>query len=71
MEDFMDTLVGFLTFTKGIEYLIAIGFLLVFIIFWLLLYGKNKNRFIPVVILAYSVIGIAILLGSCITVAGR
>jgi hypothetical protein len=67
----METLVGFLTFTKGIEYLIAIGFLLAFIIFWLLVYGKGRGRIVPIVVLAYIFIGIGILLGSCITVTVR
>jgi archaellum biogenesis protein FlaJ (TadC family) len=70
-EDEMETLVGYLTFTKGIEYLIAIGFLLAFIVFWLLVYGKGKGRIVPIVVLAYMVLGIGILLGSCLTMPAR
>jgi hypothetical protein len=62
----MDTLIGIMTFTKGVEYLIAIGFLMTFIVFWLLVYGKGKGRVVPIAILAYMVLGIGILLGSCI-----
>jgi hypothetical protein len=63
----MNTLLEFMTFTKGIEYLIAIGFILAFVGFWLIVYGKGKRRFITVAVLSWMVIGIAILLVSCLT----
>jgi hypothetical protein len=62
----MNTLLEFLTFTKGIEYLIAIGFILTFVGFWLIVYGKGKRRFLALALLSWMVIGIAILLGSCL-----
>ena len=65
----MDTLLGFLTFTKGVEYLIAIGFLIAFIAFWALVYGRGKGRVITIAVLSYMVVGIIILVGSCLTMA--
>lgn len=65
----MDTLVEFITFTKGVEYLIAIGFLIAFIAFWALAYGRGKGRVITIAVLSYIVLGIIILVGSCLTMA--
>lgn len=67
----MNTLLGFITFTKGVEYLIAIGFLLAFIAFWQLIYGRGKRRVITIAVLSYLVLGIMILVGSCLTMAPR
>jgi len=67
----MDTLLGFITFTKGVEYLIAIGFLIAFIVYWQLMYGRGKRRVITIAVLSYMVIGIMILVGSCLTMAPR
>ncbi len=67
----MDTLLGFITFTKGVEYLIAIGFLLSFIAYWQLMYGRGKRRVIAIAVLSYMVLGIMILVGSCLTMAPR
>ncbi len=67
----MDTLLGFMTFTKGIEYLIAIGFIIAFIAFWQLVYGRGKGRVITIAVLAYMVLGICILVGSCLTMSPR
>ena len=65
----MNTLLEFITFTKSMEYLIAIGFLLAFIAFWQLMYGKGKRRGITVAVLSYMVLAIAILVSSCLTTA--
>lgn len=67
----MDTLLGFITFTKGVEYLIAIGFLMAFIAYWQLMYGRGKRRVIAIAVLSYLVLGIMILVGSCLTTAPR
>ena len=67
----MDTLLGFMTFTKGIEYLIAIGFLIAFIAFWQLVYGRGKRRVITISVLSYMVLAIIILVGSCVTMTPR
>ncbi|OGO17128.1 MAG: hypothetical protein A2Z02_00945 [Chloroflexi bacterium RBG_16_48_7] len=66
----MNTLLEFMTFTKGIEYLIAIGFVLAFVAFWLIVYGrKGKGRTITLAVLAYLLIGIVLLVGSCVASA--
>ncbi len=67
----MDTLLGFITFTKGVGYLIAIGFLMAFIAYWQLVYGRGKRRVVAIAVLSYMVLGIIILLGSCLTMAPR
>ncbi|MDP2917682.1 MAG: hypothetical protein Q8O16_07130 [Dehalococcoidia bacterium] len=67
----MNTLLEFITFTKGMEYLIAIGFLLAFIGFWQLVRGKGKGRIITIAVMAYLVIGIMIVLGSCLAPGPR
>jgi len=59
----------FMTFTKGIEYLIAIAFLIAFIAFWQLVYGRGKGRVITIAVLSYMVLAIIILAGSCVTMA--
>ena len=65
----MDTLLEYLTFTKGVEYLIAIAFVLAFVGFWLTVYGKGKRRFITIGVISWMVIGFAVLIGSCIASA--
>jgi hypothetical protein len=40
----MHTLHEFFTFTKGIEYLIAVTFLIIFPVFWVLLNKKKKRK---------------------------
>ena len=65
----MNTMLEFITFTKGIEYLIAIAFVIAFIAFWQLVYGRGKGRVITIAVLSYMVLAIIILAGSCITMA--
>ena len=65
----MNTILEFMTFTKGIEYLIAIAFLIAFIAFWQLVYGRGKGRVITIAVLSYMVLAIIILAGSCVTMA--
>ena len=67
----MDTLLEFITFTKGMEYLIAIAFLIAFIAFWQLVYGKGKGLVIRIALLSYMVLGIGILVAGCVTTALR
>ena len=67
----MNTLLEFIMFTKGVEYLIAIGFLVAFIAFWQLVYGRGKGRVITIAVLSYMVLAIIILAGSCVTMAPR
>ncbi len=63
----MDTLLGLATFTKGVEYLIAVGFLITFVVFWQLVYGRGKGRLKTAGVLAYLVLGIGFLVASRIT----
>jgi archaellum biogenesis protein FlaJ (TadC family) len=63
----MSTLLEFINFTKGVEYLIAIAFVIAFIAFWQLVYGRGKGLVIRIAVLAYMVVGIIILVGSCLT----
>jgi hypothetical protein len=65
----MNTMLELVTFTKGIEYLIAIGFLIAFIVFWQLVYGRGKGRVITISVLSYMVLAIIILVASCLTTA--
>jgi drug/metabolite transporter (DMT)-like permease len=67
----VDTLLGFFTFTKGVEYLLAIAFLIAFIAFWLWVYGREKGKVIKIGVLLYLVLGFLILVGSCLTSAPR
>lgn len=67
----MNTLLETMTFTKGMEYLIAIGFIIAFIAFWHLVYGKGKALTMRVAVVAYMVLGIAILVASCLSAAPR
>jgi len=59
----------FITLTKGVEYLIAIGVLIAFIVFWQLVYGRGKGRVITIAVLSYMVLGVGILVASCLTMA--
>lgn len=43
-DDGMYTLQDFLTMTKGQEYLMAIGAMVLFTLFWLLLSGKASKK---------------------------
>ena len=63
----MDTILGIATFTKGVEYLIAVGFLITFVIFWQLVYGRRKGQLKTVGVLAYLVLGIGFLVDSRIS----
>ena len=65
----MDSLLDFITFTKGVEYLIAVGFLIAFIAFWQLVYGKGKRRGLRIAVLSYMVIAFIILVVSCVNTA--
>ena len=64
----MNTLLEYITFTKGIGYLIAIAFLIAFIIFWQVMYGRGKSRgrVITISVLSIMVLGLAVLVGSCL-----
>jgi hypothetical protein len=62
----MNTIVEFMTFTKGIEYLIAIAFLLCFIIFWQLLSHRGKGLAVKLTPMIVAVLGIGALASTCV-----
>jgi len=61
----------FVTVTKSVGYLIAIVFIIAFVAFWQLAYGRGKGRLITIAILSYLVVGLAILVGSCVAMTPR
>ena len=70
----MNTLLGFLTFTKAITYLVAISYVFAFIAFWQLMQYKGKGlkgllvRVVPAAVLALGVVILADKLISASTV---
>lgn len=63
----MNTMLEFLTYTKGVEYLIVIAFLFAFAAFWLLLHRRGKGvavRIIPLVVLAAGTASLASTCGT-------
>ena len=63
----MNNLLEFLAFTKGVEYLIAIAFIIGFCIFWIVLYGEKRGMAVKVGLLAYLLVGFILMVGSCLT----
>lgn len=63
----MNNLLEFLAFTKGVEYLIAIAFIIGFCIFWIVLYGEKRRMAVKVCLLAYLLLGFILMVGSCLT----
>lgn len=68
----MDTLLGFVTLTKGTEYLIAIGFLFAFLAFWFL-WGHQgqgiRKTILRIVPLAVVALGFGLLASTCVNPA--
>lgn len=62
----MNTFLDFFAFTKGIEYLIAIAFIIAFSALWLIVYGKGKGLGWKIGGILYLVLGIILMLGSCL-----
>jgi len=62
----MNTLVGFITYTKGVEYLIAIAFLFAFIVFWQLVNHRGKGLIIKLVPVIVMTLGIGALVSTCV-----
>lgn len=67
----MNTLLELITFTKATGYLISIGFVLAFVAFWQVVYGKGRGRIITIGVLLYIVVGVMIVLGSCLATGPR
>ena len=62
----MDTLLNFFAFTKGVEYLIAIAFIIAFSALWLIVYGKGRGLGWKIGVMLYLVLGFILMLGSCL-----
>lgn len=57
----METLLEYLTFVKGIGYLVVVAFLLAFITFWQIIHTKEKGfvKVVPMVVLIWVAFGAA------------
>ena len=55
----METLLEYLTFVKGIGYLLVVAFLLAFLTFWKLIHIKDKEivKVVPVVVVMWVTFG--------------
>ena len=67
----MSSLLEYMTVTKSIGYLVAIAFLLAFVAFWQLAYARGKGRVLSIAVIAYMVLGLAILATNCVAVAPK
>ena len=65
----MNTLLESISFAKGVEYLIAIAFLIAFVAFWQLIYGRRKGLATRTAALMYVSGGLLIAVGSCVATA--
>lgn len=61
----MHTMLDFITYTKGIEYLIALAFIIAFLVFWQFMHGAKMNR-VMLTVLTSITLGLVVLAGSCI-----
>ena len=63
----MNTMLEYITYIKGIEYIMAITFLIAFVAFWQIIYGSRKRFILKIAVLSYLVLGMVILIVSCLT----
>ena len=63
----MNNILDLFAYTKGVEYLIAIAFIILFTGFWLMVYGKGKGLALKIALLSYLVLGFILMLGSCLS----
>ncbi len=61
----MKTLLEFITYTKGVEYLIAIAFLFAFMAFWFLLQRRGKGLVVRIIPLVALTLGFGALAYTC------
>jgi len=61
MEDIMETFVEYMTYVKGLGYLLVVAFLFAFITFWMLVHTKNKDfvKSVPIVVVIWLMFGVA------------
>ena len=62
----VNSLLNFFAFTKGVEYLIAIAFIIAFSTLWLIVYGKGKGLGLKIGLMSYLILGFILMLGSCL-----
>jgi hypothetical protein len=62
----MNHILDSFAFVKGVEYLIAIAFIIAFTLFWFVIYGKGKGVVLKIALLSYLVLGFILMLGSCL-----
>jgi len=62
----VNSILNFFAFTKGVEYLIAIAFIIAFSALWLIVYGKGKGLGLKIGVMLYLVLGFILMLGSCL-----
>lgn len=67
----MDSANELFAFAKGVEYLIAIAFVIGFIAFWQLVYGKGKGLLLRTLAIVYLAAGPAILAVSLLATVRR
>lgn len=67
----MDSANELFGFGKGIEYLLAIAFVIGFIAFWQLVYGKGRGLLFRTIAIAYLAAGPAILAVSLLATVRR
>lgn len=67
----MDSGVELTSFTKAMEYLLSIAFLVAFIAFWQLVYGKGRGVAVRIAVLLFLGLGPALLAASCLTTVPR
>ncbi len=62
----METLVEYLTYVKGIGYILVVAFLFAFITFWMLVHTKNKDMIknVPIVVILWLSFGAAALVSN-------
>ena len=62
----MNTILEYITYTKGVEYLIAIAFLLAFVLFWFVMHHRGKGLLVRVGPLALGVLAMGALASTCV-----
>ncbi|MCZ7372485.1 MAG: hypothetical protein O8C60_02310 [Candidatus Methanoperedens sp.] len=62
----METLVEYLSYVKGIGYVLVVAFLFAFITFWMLVQTKNKDMIknVPIVVILWLSFGAAALVSN-------
>lgn len=57
----METFVEYMTYVKGLGYLLVVAFLFAFITFWMLVHTKNKDfvKSVPIIVVIWLMFGVA------------